>query len=242
MRGEPGPLLFARYAIPPNALAHCGGDEPQTMLEHVREGVVDPDLVRLVHEFKGAWPYLSLIASQNGIADPLDRRVVEAYWIGGSLLNGVSDGALAADLEARFSSRLRPGERKWLLDAPQRGLPAHHNVHVLSVMPHIGLLRAGVVPDLVDALGNCLVRPARVKHVRPDGLTVEARPVESREGHFVLGSVRPEEVGSIVTGVTPGDLVAVHWGVAVDRLDRRQAAGLERIIRRTLSPDDRRAG
>ena len=29
-----GPLLFARYAYPPNALGYCGADEPRTLLEY----------------------------------------------------------------------------------------------------------------------------------------------------------------------------------------------------------------
>ena len=37
-------------------------------------------------QFEGAWPYLQLIAASNGIAEPLDPRVVEAYWTGNRLV------------------------------------------------------------------------------------------------------------------------------------------------------------
>ena len=44
--------------------------------------------------FSGAWPYLELIASANAIADPLDARVLEAYWVGSELLEGIPAASL----------------------------------------------------------------------------------------------------------------------------------------------------
>jgi hypothetical protein len=230
VRPEPGPLLFARYALPPNTLGYCGPDEARSLLEHVREGVVDPDLIRLERAFEGAYPYLSLIAAQNGIADPLDRRVVEAYWIGNELLDGVDPRAFAADLERRFRSRTPPTERPWLAEPARRGLPVHHNVHVLEVMPRIGLLRTGLVPDLAAMLGNCLIRPARVLSVEPGRLTVLARPLKLVDGRFSLGSPRSEEVASLLDGtIGPSDLVAVHWGIAVGGISADQEGTLGQV-------------
>ena len=34
MTDTAGPLLFARYAYPPNALGLCGADTPRTLLEY----------------------------------------------------------------------------------------------------------------------------------------------------------------------------------------------------------------
>ena len=45
-------------------------------------GTDDRGLRALAQQFAGAWPYLELIAPATGLADPLDRRVVEAYWVG----------------------------------------------------------------------------------------------------------------------------------------------------------------
>lgn len=214
---EPGPLLFARYALPPNTLGYCGPDEAYRLLEHVREGVVDPDLVRLERAFEGAYPYLSLIAAENGIADPLDRRVVEAYWVGNDLLDGVNSRAFAADLERRFQARTPPSERPWLAEPARRGLPVHHNVHVLGVMPRIGLLRAGLAPDLVGMVGSCLIRPARVVSVEAGRLTVMVRPLTLRDRRLTLGPPREEQVASLLDGsAATDDWVALHWGTAVD--------------------------
>ena len=84
-----GPLMFVRYAYPPNALGYCGPADFAAFREYAVAGVVDRGLVQLAQAFAGAWPYLELIAAGCGIGDPLDRRVVEAYWLGGELLDTI---------------------------------------------------------------------------------------------------------------------------------------------------------
>jgi Family of unknown function (DUF6390) len=117
-----GPLLFARYAYPPNALGYCGADETRTLLEYGDAGVADAGLAELARTFEGAWPCLTLIAGANGIADPLDPRVVEAYWVGNDLLDHVTPGTLARHVEERFRGRIG---RSWarLVVVPKHVVP-----------------------------------------------------------------------------------------------------------------------
>ena len=77
-----GPVLFARYAFGPNRLGYCGPDAIEELFGEGAMGGDDRALRELARSFEGAWPYLELIARANGEADPLDRRVVEAYWLG----------------------------------------------------------------------------------------------------------------------------------------------------------------
>src|SRR5207249_2775873 len=70
-----------RYGFMPNKLRYCGGDDNRTLLEYGLAQEVDHDLERILRKFTGALPYLTLIARANGIADPFDDRVVEAYWL-----------------------------------------------------------------------------------------------------------------------------------------------------------------
>jgi ABC-type polar amino acid transport system ATPase subunit len=46
------------------------------------------EVTRVVQQFEGAWPYLEVIGGLAGL-DPLDARVVEAYWIGNGLIDGI---------------------------------------------------------------------------------------------------------------------------------------------------------
>jgi len=101
----PGPILFARFAYPPNELGYCGPPDSRALLHYGAAGFVDPGLGQLARGFAGAWPYLELIARATGIADPLDRRVVEAYWMGNELLDRVDMTLFGNSLLERFRRR-----------------------------------------------------------------------------------------------------------------------------------------
>lgn len=75
---DEGVEMFARYAYAPNHLGYCGPPE----LAALRDASVDE--VRIAaRSFSGAWPYLEVLSGLTGIADPLDLRLVESYWLGG---------------------------------------------------------------------------------------------------------------------------------------------------------------
>jgi Family of unknown function (DUF6390) len=236
----PGALLFARYAYPPNALGFCGADETRTLLEYGAAGESDGGLAELARTFEGAWPYLRLIADANRIADPLDPRVVEAYWVGNDLLNRVDEGALARHVEDRFRGRIG---RNWrsVLDAVAAGAVPHHTFHVLAVYPWLGLLRTGVVDQPLYVLDRCRTTPALVCSsdnetarvlLRPltwNGRTLELAPPTSRE-------VRWRDDGlALVTKPEPGDWVSLHWDFVCDRLAPLDAARLAYETQRTLA-------
>jgi hypothetical protein len=233
---EAGPLLFARFALPPNQLGYCGGDEASSLLQHVDAGVVDDDLLRQCREFEGAYPYLRLIADEARIADPLDRAVVEAYWLGGPALGRVGSEAFARELGSRFRSRTPRKEWPWLRDKAAAGALPHHSFHVLEVLPRIGMLRGGIPAALLPVLEQCLVRPARVIAVEGDVLRVDAPRLVLEEGKLAFVEGHSDERvtwrldgSELVQAPGPGDLVAVHWGWACDRLSTARVRTLERV-------------
>jgi hypothetical protein len=101
-----GPQVFARYAFMPNRLTYCGGDDNRALFDYCMAGITDPGLRGLLLKFSGAMPYLRLIARCNGIADAFDARVVEAYWLGNELLQGVEARALYDSLRTRFARQM----------------------------------------------------------------------------------------------------------------------------------------
>ena len=225
-----GPLAFARFALPPNALGYCGTPDHDALAGHARSGVDDRELRELCRSFEGAWPYLELIAGASGVPDPLDPRVVEAYWIGNGLLEDVRARPFGDHLDARFRARTANGEWRWLADKPAAGAVPHHSFHVLEVMPRIGMLRAGQVQAILPAMASCLVRPARVVERAPDGtLTVMARQLELADGRYRLGEPGLEHLAAS-SDETPGDPIAVHWGWSCGRLASAQASALGRTL------------
>jgi Family of unknown function (DUF6390) len=226
-----GPVLFARYAYGPNRFGYCGPDDADELLEAGATGH-DRVLRELARGFEGAYPYLCLIAASNGLADPLDRGVVEAYWLGNDLLAAVGPGAFGASLDERFRGRLRPAEWRWLATKPVDGASPVHAFHVLDVFPRVGLMRGGQVDGILDVIDSCRIRWGRVIERLGDQLVVSARRLELVEGRLAQTDPQVEcvrawrDTTGFIDGVEPGDVVSIHWSWACDRLDRRQLAGL----------------
>ena len=241
--GLPGAVRFARFAFAPNERGLCGPDAGRTFFEHARDGIVDRELRALAADFEAAWPWLSLLAKQTGHDDPLDPEIVDAYWIGSRRIGSVGARRMDDHLRTQFASRLRrhsPAARL-LGRLPGADLPVHHSSHVLRVMPLVGLARTGLPTELVDVMSRCLVRPGRVVAAAADGLTVESRSLESGPGGLTLGPPRLERVAWKIDGrgfvddVAPGELVAIHWGWAADRITPAEARTLLDVTRGNLA-------
>jgi hypothetical protein len=230
-----GPLMFIRYGFMPNRLQYCGGPENETLLGYAVEGVVDPGLSPLLRRFTGALPYLQLIARSNGIADPFDARVVEAYWLGNELLEGVEARQLYDALRERFGKQLSPRMIELVAGKAPAGAHPHHSFHVLDVHS-----RAGEIEHSLETMDNCRVSWGRVVRLDGAALVVERQPLVLQEGKLALGEARSETVLRQVDGkgfvdaAAPGDWVALHWGWVCDVLDARRRANLERYTRHHL--------
>ena len=158
----PGPIRFARYAYGPNRLGYCGPDAADELLGEAAEGGDLRRIRELATGFEGAYPYLELIARSNGIADPLDERVVEAYWLGSDLLDRVPAAGFGASVEARFKPRVRGDTWRWLATKAPEGARPVHAFHVLDVFPVVGLLRGGHTDDVLRTIDSCRIRWGRV--------------------------------------------------------------------------------
>lgn len=236
-----GPILFARYAYGPNRLGYCGPDAVEELWGEGTSGGDGAALRELARSFEGAWPYLELIATANGIPDPLDRRVVEAYWLGNDLLASVRPGLMAASLEQRFRPRTRPESWRWLAGKPSDGARPVHAFHVLDVFPRIGLMRSGSVERALETMDSCRIRWGRVLERDGDWLVVDAVPLVLTDGRLALGAPRLERIQAwrdgtgFVNTAEPGDVISIHWSWACDRLSARQVAGLVRSTRHQIA-------
>ena len=222
-----GALGFARFAFRPNALGYCGGQAPGELFDRVVAGADDPDLHRLCGEFAGARPYLELLAQAPGAGGPLDPQVVEAYWVGGAMLEALDPRVFQADLERNVRPRATADDWRWLSGKPAQGAVPHHAFHVLEIYPRLGLTGDGSRDAVLATMERCLVRPALMTAREGDELLVMARPLVVEDGVLRFGPERPERIlagidgRGFVDGARPGDSIAVHWGWACDVLDAR---------------------
>lgn len=236
-----GALLFGRYAFAPNQLGYCGPPDHQALFDYIAAGASDNGLLELERRFEGAYPYLLLIAHANGIADPFDERVVDAYWVGNQLLNQVAPGGFADSLRERFGPRMDGRAFHWLTTKLAAGARPHHNFHVFDVYIRAGLMqddRAAIALGLMD---SCRVSWGRVAGMEGEQLSVERRPLVLEAGKLGLGKpavmkVKWQLEGRGFTGQAQvGDVVSIHWdwacdvltGSALVRLERATAACLE---------------
>ena len=233
-----GALLFVRYAFPPNALGYCGPIDSTAFRQYGEAGIVDDGLVELAKAFAGAWPYLELIAGGCGIADPLDRRVVEAYWVGNGLLDAIPLAQIASSLEDRFRPRVGRQFTDLVEGVLAGGVP-HHSFHVFGVYPWVGLLgddrKAGHALTVLD---RCRIRWGEVVDQQGGEVTVRSRPLMWDGRQLLVGEPRLEvvqcHVGGTAPELAPGDWVSMHWHWVCDRLTHGQLKALRHFTRRHL--------
>jgi hypothetical protein len=233
-----GALLAAQFSFMPNRLGYCGPEENRTMLDYLAEGHSDKGLEQILARFAGAFPYYSFIAAAHGIPDPFDRRVIEAYWIGNGLLEHVELADLSRYLEERFSRRLPTQLLRPLLGQVPAGARLHHNFHVFSMPVQTGHQE---IPHSLETMDECRVSWGRVVADHGDSLLVERRPLRLDGEAITFGPPAPRSVfrrfggKALLTDVSPGDVVAIHWGGACHRLTTRQVRDLIHYTRRHLA-------
>jgi hypothetical protein len=237
----PGPVLFARYAFPPNSHGFCGPADHGEFFEYGVAGVDDGGLRAMAQQFAGAWPYLELIAGATGVEDPLDRRVVEAYWIGSPRLDQVGTRAVGNSMDDRF--RFMTGARfASITEGVLAGGVPHHSFAVFCIYPYTGLLTdRRKAPHALTVLDRCRIRWGRVLAVQGDQVVVESSPLTWDGRILRLGPSETETVVQSVGGVgmvgtvQPGDWVSLHWEWVCDRLTENQVGLLRRYTQRHLA-------
>jgi hypothetical protein len=238
--GLAGPLLFARYAYPPNERGFCGPSDHTELFDYGTSGTNDRGLVQLARSFTGPWPYLKLIAGAAGIDDPFDARVVEAYWVGNELLDRVDMTDFGNGMLERFH---KVAGASWghLAEAIPAGAVAHHSFHVLGVYPWVGLLGQERGGHPLHILDRCRIRWGRVVAVAGDEVTVQSQPLAWDGLRLDLGAPQTETARRAVGGVgfvdelAAGDWISLHWDWVCDRLTTRQLRHLRSFTLRQLS-------
>jgi hypothetical protein len=233
-----GADMFARYAYAPNALGYCGPPLGATL----RDGSVD-EVRAAAATFSGAWPYLRVLSALTGIADPLDHRLVESYWLGGGIGAGIDrqdffDGLLAiiGPQAGRYWSHLSAD-----LACEAAG---NHCFHVFGVYPWTRFLGgAGRKINAEHPLGvldNCRITWGTVVSRAGGGVEVMCSRLVCDGQALALSepSVRLLDIWadgySAVPHVAVGDEVAVHWGRLCGRLDPQQVRALAASTARQL--------
>lgn len=227
-----GEQLFARFAYAPNELGYCGPAESATLFDLAVSGRADGELEPIARGFSGAWPYLALLADLAGIDNPLDARVVRAYWTGGPLLDEIDRVRFGERLIESIGAKAGHYWKHLSRDLLPEAAPTH-GFHVFGVYPWSRLLRASSAQPL-QVLDNCRIRSGRVVAVEAEHVVVSCRRLSWDGGQLGLLPAAEERVRRVVEGrgfvadPVAGEWLALHWAWVCDRLSDAQRRDLQR--------------
>jgi len=222
-----GAEVCARYAFAPNLYHYCGPDTGGELGEYLQAELVDDKLIEYLTKFETLYPYLKAIAVANGIKDPLDKRVVEAYWVGNGLLERVGEKAMYAALVEgqRLPKRLPKKEMRTLLPKIDQQARLHHSFHVLNVFTRTG---HHTVKQTVGSMDACRISWGQLIN---DKCQISGQKLIYEKGKLKLIPIVKEVVvaqEALGKRLKPGDFVSVHWGFVCDKLNEGQVKQLEK--------------
>ncbi|MDZ7798298.1 MAG: DUF6390 family protein [Patescibacteria group bacterium] len=234
---QKGLKLAVKYSYRPFILGFCGPQKNQyhKILTNYLLGakVKNEAIEAILHQFVGAFPYYVLIAWKNNIKDVFDHRVVEAYWLGNSLLYKVKRQDIGVMIITYF---LRLGwidmkRAKEIISSMPQGVKPHHTFHVFFM---------GSVTDTIQikgrAIDRCRIGWGEVTQVKKEKLMIKANSLSSKSKLRLQAKEKfqlPYET-NFTQKIKKGDRVTYHWGMVVDKINKRQKKNLEKYTKLNL--------
>lgn len=229
----------ALYGYLPNKLGFCGPDgkrENKIIEDFLTGRNFSPKIFSIMEKFKGAYSYYKLIAKKNGIKNFLNKKVVEAYWIGNNLLKKVNRRDICKMIQEEFVESGMLSEKdalKRIKNIPKNSKP-HHSFHVFI----FGTVTNKINLNTLALKDICRVGWGRViDKKRKDRLFIKYQPIEARGGSLIFGKVIEKEIvwnKKIIPKIKLGDTVSVHWGMAVEKISAKKSAELKKHTLHTL--------
>ena len=220
------------YSFGPNRLHYCGPDANKEMFDYLKEGLSNPGLEVLLRKFETLYPYLKKIAWSNDIKDPFDERVVEAYWIGNELLDGVSKKELYQNLleDHGLKKKLTPKEFSRLKEKIDEGALPHHSFHVFNIWKRTGHMQ---VPHTLESMDECRIGWGKTTEIDGPYITIKTRPLKFLENKLALGEETTRRIvrrlDNQLDDIKKGDIITVHWGSPCEIITKKEALMLERF-------------
>ncbi|MBN1326182.1 hypothetical protein JW977_04380 [Candidatus Falkowbacteria bacterium] len=234
-----GILRCAKYTFMPNYLTYCGPDKNKMLFEYCSEEYYDPKLNSILSEFEVMYPYLKLIAQNNKISDEFSDEVVEAYWLGNELTEGVNIKKLYSHLteDKNLKSKLKKGIVDKVLGFLPKFAKPHHNFHVMNIW-----LRAGKknIKHTLKTIDECRISWGEVQKINKSTILVKFQPLIFLNDQLGLGEIKEREVlirfndKGFVRDLQKGDLVTIHWGWACEKINQKQLQNLIKYTTESL--------
>lgn len=228
-----GVAVCTRYAFGPNRLHLCGPDLNQEVLDYINAGTTDTGLTDIIAKFQTLYPYLQQIAHANHISNPFDPRVVEAYWLGNTLLDVIPARTFYRHLtdQLRLPRQISSRSMDRLKNKLSQGALMHHSFHVLNIWRRTG---HHDIDHTISSLDQCIVSWGQVTAIDSPLLTITRQPLVLHQNKLALSAplaqqiIRPFSANSTFDQIKVNDIISLHWNTPCDIITARQLANLKK--------------
>lgn len=226
-----GLAVCSRYAYPPNSLSLCGPDKKKDLSWYTNTLQIDSGTVEILSQFSTLYPYLKLIAEYNLIKDPFDIRVVEAYWLGNSLLNNIPVKGFSKHLKDALDlkRKLNSNNLEQILEKIGKGALPHHAFHVLGIYKRTGNIDSY---HTVSTINACLINWGKVISINKNSLVVQTSQLDIIRDKLAYSdprtcSIMPQGENDVLfQKIKTGDNVTYHWGYFCQKINNSQLRNL----------------
>lgn len=228
-----GLLLCARYSAAPNFFGYCGPEENASLVDHLKEKVTDKEIKVILSGFDTLYAYLRLISTENNIIDPFDQKVVEAYWIGNSLLETLSNRNYVYLLQEKLALEKKMGGVRFQKVKEKlfstRFYP-HHAFHVFNIFKRTG---NHIIDHTLETMDSCRIGFGQVTKINVNKISTSYRPLTNSNNKLGFGPLSSKELmidfkgKSFINNLKVGDWVSSHWGYVCDVLTERRSSTLQ---------------
>lgn len=220
-----GAALASRYAYPPNRRGYCGESSFGATLRRFMRGQSGvPELRAGLEGFHAHHAYLALIARENGLG-PFDREVIRAFWTGNGLLESVRPAALRSFIRSELIPKSQRARARRLCDSLPEGILPHHSFNVLYVN-----FVSNAVERSLRNFDSCCVTSGRVLEASGRTARIQRNSIGWDSGFTIVprqSTIMLERGGiRFVSSLKPGDIISVHWGMAIEKLSEKDARAL----------------
>lgn len=209
--------LCSHFAFKPNSLGYCGNENAQRIMYDCITNRQCKNVATEIRKFRVLNPYIQTIAQVTGY-DPFSYEVIEAYWLGNSLLRKIKPNHYQLLIE----NLRKQGVPQVLLHEvggkiPKRFIP----IHLFNIL-YIGVGRATMsVPFNLNSINSCMIRTGKVHKVYSNKIKVELTGINKDyelDHKIVVQHYNPLLAGKI----KDNDVVLAHWGSIVKKATMRE--------------------
>ena len=228
----PGPIRFARYAYGPNRLGYCSRTPPTSSSERPLPAAISGASASSPRASR-ALRHLST-SSPARTASPIRSTGGSSRRTGSAATSSTRSRRRTSRARTRRASGRASGRPRTGAGSPEAGRGAHPTTPSTSSMSSrsSGCCVTGRSDDVLGLSRSCRIRSGSCATGCRRSTSSSTRP--ARMGVTVTyraGHPRPQTVrrwldgpGSSDVEPVPGDVVAIHWDWACERLDARQVA------------------